>query len=149
LSKVFRGIFCDGLIKLDKEGIINLSPKIDKNKKYLHPFYEKEWVVFAKRPMLNPGQVLEYLGRYTHRIAISNHRIKDISGDKVRFSWLDYRHSKKSEMTLHATEFLRRFAMHILPQGYMKIRHYGIISSRAKKGDLDSARQSLSTTAPA
>jgi hypothetical protein len=149
LSKVFRGIFTDGLIELDKEGSINLTPKFVKNKKYLHPFYEKKWVVFAKRPMLNPGQVLEYLGRYTHRIAISNHRIKDISDDGVRFSWLDYRHSKISEMTLHATEFLRRFAMHILPQGFIKIRHYGIMSSRAKKRNLASARYSLKAIAPA
>jgi hypothetical protein len=149
LSKVFRGIFTDGLIDLDQQGIITMHPRFDKNKKYLHPFYEKKWVVFAKRPMLNPGQVLEYLGRYTHRIAISNHRIKDISDDRVRFSWLDYRHSRKSDMTLHATEFLRRFAMHILPQGFMKIRHYGIMSSRAKKGNLASARVSLQSTAPA
>jgi len=149
LSKVFRGIFTDGLIELEKEGIVALHHAFDKRKKYLHPFYETKWVVFAKRPMLNPEQVLQYLGRYTHRIAISNHRIKDISDDSVRFSWIDYRHSKKSEMSLQATEFLRRFAMHILPPGYMKIRHYGIMSSRAKKGDLDSARISLQCMAPA
>lgn len=149
LSKVFRGIFTDGLIELEKKGIIALHHAFDKRKKYLHPFYEKKWVVFAKRPMLNPEQVLQYLGRYTHRIAISNHRIKDISDDRVRFSWIDYRHSKNSEMSLQTTEFLRRFAMHILPPGFMKIRHYGIMSSRAKKADLDSARISLKCFAPA
>lgn len=148
LAKVFRGIFTHGLIELEKQGTICLHEPFDKNRKYLHPFYKKKWVVFAKRPMAGPAQVLEYIGRYTHRIAISNHRIKDVANDKVSFSWLDYRHSKMSEMSLLATEFLRRFALHILPQGFMKIRHYGIMSSRAKKGDLTCARQSLNANPP-
>lgn len=148
LSKVFRGIFTDGLIELEKRGSIVLHHAFDKNKKYLHPFYKEKWVVFAKRPMLNAEQVLQYLGRYTHRIAISNHRIKDISNNRVLFSYVDYRHSKISEMELDACEFIRRFSMHILPGGFMKIRHYGILSSRAKQNDLLLARNSLQAEAP-
>lgn len=148
LSKVFRGIFTDGLIDLHQEGIIALKQTFDEKRKYLHPFYKEKWVVFAKRPMDGPSQVLDYIGRYTHRIAISNHRIKNVAQQKVTFSWLDYRHSKMAEMSLDATEFLTRFSMHILPSGFMKIRHYGILSSRAKKGDLASARKSLNAIAP-
>jgi hypothetical protein len=81
---------------------------------------------------MGPKQVIEYLGRYTHKIAISNHRIKKIESDKITFSYKDYAHgSKQKEMTLDAVEFLRRFCLHILPPRFMKIRHYGFLSNRA------------------
>jgi hypothetical protein len=90
-------------------------------------------VVFAKRPFNGPQSVIEYLGRYTHKIAISNHRIKNISDGKVTFSYKDYRAAAVTkEMTLEALEFIRRFAMHILPKGFVRIRHYGIVSSTSK-----------------
>lgn len=148
LSKVFRGIFTDGLMALDKKAQVNLEPKFDKNKKYLHPLYNKNWVVYAKRPMNNASQVVEYTGRYSHRIAISNHRIKKVHDGKVDFSWLDYRTSKTEVMELSANEFLRRFSMHILPAGYMKIRHYGILSSRCKSEALACIREQLGVEAP-
>jgi hypothetical protein len=95
--------------------------------------YTKNWVVYAKQPFMGPKQVIEYLGRYTHKIAISNHRIKEISNGKVSFIYKDYADgSKQKRMTLEAEEFLRRFCLHILPPGFMKIRHYGILSSRTK-----------------
>jgi Putative transposase/Transposase zinc-binding domain len=95
--------------------------------------YNKEWVVYAKQPFLGPQQVIEYLGRYTHKIAISNHRIKNIQNGKVTFSYKDYtQDSVQKEMTLDAEEFLRRFCLHILPKGFMKIRHYGFLASRAR-----------------
>ena len=89
--------------------------------------------MYAKRPFSGPESVIEYLGRYTHKIAISNHRIKNIEEGKVSFNYKDYKHSAaKKEMTLDAMEFIRRFAMHILPKGFVRIRHYGIVSSTSK-----------------
>jgi len=148
LSKVFRGIFCDALIALDKKGDIHLEHKFDPQKKYLHPFYKKKWVVYAKLPMYNPTQVVNYIGRYSHRIAISNHRIKDITRGRVSFSWFNYRNSKPGIMELPAEEFLQRFSLHILPFGFMKIRHYGILGSRKKSPALSLARKSLNADPP-
>lgn len=148
LSKVFRGIFTDGLIALDKKEEIHLECKFNPKKKYLHPYYEKEWVVYAKLPMLGPMQVVNYIGRYTHRIAISNHRIKTIKENRVHFSWLDYRTSKTGIMSLAAEDFLQRFSLHVLPAGFMKIRHYGILSSRNKSAALACARKFLGAEPP-
>lgn len=148
LSKVFRGKLTDGLIALDKKGDINLDCKFDPKKKYLHPFYKNKWVVYAKLPMHNAMQVVNYIGRYSHRIAISNHRIKEVSNGRVKFSWFDYRTSNPNIMNLSAEEFLRRFSLHILPSGFMKIRHYGILSSRNKSQALACARAFLEVKPP-
>ena len=95
--------------------------------------YNKAWIVYAKQPFADPKQVIEYLGRYTHKVAISNHRIRNIEHGKVLFSYKDYADGGlQKEMTLDAEEFLRRFCMHILPQGFRKIRHYGFLSNRSK-----------------
>ena len=124
MSKVFRGKF----IALLKE---RLSAEM--NPQLINELYKKEWVVFAKRPFKGPQSVIEYLGRYTHKIAISNHRIKNVTESTVSFSYKDYKHGAvKKEMTLDALEFIRRFAMHILPKGFVRIRHYGILSSTSK-----------------
>ena len=86
--------------------------------------YHKEWVVYCKPPFKSVGKVIEYLGRYTHRIAISNSRLLQVQDSKVSFSWRDYRdHSRKKVMTLSAAEFIRRFMLHVLPPGFCKIRH--------------------------
>lgn len=99
----------------------------------IHELYERKWVVYAKRPFNGPQSVIEYLGRYTHKIAISNHRITHITAGKVTFKYKDYRQSAAvKEMELDGLEFIRRFAMHILPKGFVRIRHYGILSSTAK-----------------
>ncbi len=148
LSKVFRGKLTDGLIRLHDSGQIRLDTPFVPRKKYLHPLYRKKWVVYAKLPMHNAQQVVEYIGRYSHRIAISNHRIKAVDNDRVRFSAKDYRTSKVVELELEAVEFLRRFALHILPSGFMKIRHYGILSSRLKSAALKVARESLHAKEP-
>jgi hypothetical protein len=96
--------------------------------------YSLDWVVYAKQPFGGPKDVIEYLGRYSHKIAISNHRIKDVSDGKVTFSYKDYASGgHQKQMTLTAEEFLRRFCLHILPPGFMKIRHYGFLASRVKK----------------
>jgi hypothetical protein len=89
--------------------------------------------VYAKRPFAGPQSVVEYLGRYTHKIAISNPRLKNHEAGKVTFSYKDYRQGGvKKEMSLEATEFIRRFSLHVLPKGLVRIRHYGILSSTSK-----------------
>ena len=126
MSKVFRGRF----IALLKERLPGEIPP-----EFVNELYKNDWVVFAKRPFSGPQSVIEYLGRYTHKIAISNHRIKNIADGKVTFSYKDYRAAAVTkEMTLDALEFIRRFAMHILPKGFVRIRHYGIVSSTSKAG---------------
>lgn len=96
--------------------------------------YNKNWVVYAKQPFAGPKQVIEYLGRYSHKIAISNHRIKNIANSKVSFSYKDYANGgKQKTMTLYAEEFLRRFCLHILPAKFVKIRHYGLLANRNKE----------------
>lgn len=126
MSKVFRGRFMSAL----KEQLADeMEPGL------VNELYKKDWVTYAKRPFNGPHSVIEYLGRYTHKIAISNHRILDITADKVTFRYKDYRHGSESRtMELESLEFTRRFAMHILPKGFVRIRHYGILSSTAKKG---------------
>ena len=125
MSIVFRGRFIDALKQ-------QLPGQIDKT--LLNALYKHNWVVYAKRPFAGPQSVIEYLGRYTHKVAISNHRIKNVESGKVTFSYKDYKHgSVTREMPLDAYEFIRRFSMHILPKAFVRIRHYGILSSTSKK----------------
>jgi hypothetical protein len=91
--------------------------------------YRTNWVVYAKEPFAGSEQVVEYLGRYTHKVAISNHRITSIGNNKVKFNYHDYRDNKQKEIVLHGIEFLRRFCQHILPKGFVRIRHFGLLSS--------------------
>ena len=132
LSKVFRGKFADGLIDLQNQGIIQLEKEIKNGLKHLHPLYNKNWVVYAKKPLPTSDKVVEYIGRYSHRIAISNHRIKEVKDGVVTFSWLNYHTGKTGLMPLKAAEFLHRFIIHVLPVSFIKIRHYGILSTRNK-----------------
>lgn len=111
--------------------------------------FAQPWVVYAKRPFLGPKQVLEYLGRYTHKIAISNYRLLKVTDREVTFSWKDYRQeAKKKVMALEVREFIRRFALHILPHRFVRIRHYGILASRAKNGALAQCRTELNVEEP-
>jgi len=99
------------------------------------------------RPFGGPKHVIEYLGRYTHKIAISNHRLINVNNDQVTFKYKDYRDQSKNKiMRLDATEFIRRFALHILPKGFMRIRHYGIMSSSKKQKILPLIHQQLNST---
>lgn len=125
MSKVFKHKFMEGLLKWLPTTTETISKDVRKT------VYSKDWVVYAKRPFGGPKQVIEYLGRYTHKAAISNHRIKSIENGKVRFGYKDYAdNSRQKEMVLDATEFLRRFCLHILPKGFRKMRHYGFLSNR-------------------
>ncbi|MBU2650059.1 MAG: IS91 family transposase, partial [Bacteroidetes bacterium] len=133
LSKVFRARFVEYLRKeMDLPGDLYKE------------LFSKQWVVYCKRPFWGPQQVVEYLGRYTHKIAISNHRIRDIQCDKVIFMAKDYRHGGKTHpVTLSQQEFIRRFAMHILPRAFVRIRHYGILSSVIKNSVIPRLQQEL------
>ena len=105
-------------------------------RRYLAPVHDAEWVVYAKRPFAGPAQVLDYVGRNTHRVAVSNNRLLAMDGDKVRFRWKDYRDGNRQKtMTLEAAEFIRRFLIHVLPDGFHLIRHYGFLGNchRARK----------------
>ncbi|MGK0316285.1 MAG: hypothetical protein ACI86M_002519 [Saprospiraceae bacterium] len=109
--------------------------------------YNKQWVVFAKRPFAKPANVIEYLRRYTHKIAISNYRIINVSHTHVTFKWKDYRHGAKvKEMELSVAEFLRRFAMHILPHRFVRIRHFGILSFHGRSKIIPELQKSLGHT---
>ena len=124
MSKVFRAKFVQNLKSEYKD--------IDKH--LVNALFKKQWVVYAKQPFGNANSVIEYLGRYTHKVAISNHRLINVDANTVTFSYKDYRHgSQKKEMTLDAMEFVRRFSLHILPRSFVRIRHYGILSSTSKK----------------
>jgi hypothetical protein len=106
--------------------------------------HRHDWVVYAKPAFGGPLQVLRYLGRYTHRVAISNHRLLTFEADRVSFRWKDYAHgSKQGRMTLTATEFLRRFFLHVLPKGFVRIRHFGFLANRFRVSRLALCRQLL------
>jgi Putative transposase/Transposase zinc-binding domain len=133
LSRVYRGKFLAGLRALAAQGKVTLPD--------LGPLYAKEWVVYAKPPFGGPEQVLKYLARYTHRVAISNHRLVKLADGRVTFRYHDYADSRKEKLlTLSAEEFLRRFVQHVLPKGFMKIRHYGLLASRQREARLHQAR---------
>ena len=105
------------------------------------PVMRKDWVIYAKQPFSSPKTVVEYLGRYTHKVAISNHRIKSIDNEEVCFTYKDYKHGAVTKlMSLKADEFLRRFCLHILPSGFIRMRHYGILASRNKAKELNIAK---------
>ena len=100
---------------------------------WMSSLYQKEWVVYCKPPFKNAGYVVEYLGRYTHRVEISNNRIVKLKNGMVTFKWRDYKyHNKHKEMNGTANEFIRRFLIHVLPTGFTRIRHYGLLSPRNK-----------------
>jgi hypothetical protein len=104
--------------------------------------YSKDWIVYAKRPFSTPKTVVEYLGRYTHKVAISNHRFTEITKDKVTFKYKDYRHQNQTKlMILQSHEFLNRYSQHILPHGFVRMRHYGILASKNKAKELNIAKR--------
>jgi hypothetical protein len=150
LSRVFRGKYLDGLRKLFAADQLNLSGRWQALTDpqafacFLTPLYRKDWVVYAKRPFGGPQQVLKYLARYTHRVAISNSRLVDVADGRVTFRYKDYADANQSKsMTLSADEFLRRFVQHVLPKGFVKIRHYGLLANRRREECLALCRRLL------
>lgn len=127
MSSVFKGKFMERFMCF----LQSINEPI--NVPFRRVLYNKNWVVDARQPFLGPEQVIEYLGRYSHKIAISNHRIKKVDDGQITFSYKDYADNCRQKlMTLAAEEFLRRFCLHILPPGFMKIRHYGFLANRNK-----------------
>ena len=156
LSAVFRGKFLEALVQALDHGQLALSagtaalsePRAQRS--LLADLRKKAWVVYAKRPFAGPQAVLEYLGRYTHRIAISNERLVSFDADSVRFRYKDYAHgARRKVIGLEPLEFLHRFALHVLPRGFNRIRHYGLLANRNKRSLLAKARTALDTPAPA
>ena len=106
-------------------------------------------MVYAKRPFAGPEQVLDYVGRYTHRVAISNNRLLDMAEDKATFRYKDYRHeAQQKTMALEAEEFIRRFLLHVLPEGFQRIRYYGFLANRYREQKLPRCRELLDMCAP-
>lgn len=137
LSKVYRAKY-----------VALLREKNIANKTLIENLFTKNWVVYAKRPFGGPQQVIEYLGRYTHKIAISNHRLQNVDKTSTTFSYKDYKSNGSNKtMTLNNEEFIRRFAMHILPLRFVRIRHYGILSSTWKRAKFSELRIRLNIPA--
>jgi hypothetical protein len=153
LSRVFRGKFTAGLKKAFRKRELTFSGALQSLsqesafRSFLRSLFRQAWVVYAKPPFGGPRHVLQYLARYTHRVAISNHRIVDFADGKVTFLWRDYAHHNKQRlMTVTAEEFLRRFLLHVLPRGFVRIRFFGFLANRRRKSLLPLCQQLLRMT---
>ena len=156
LSRVFRGKFIAGLKRLylkDKLQCAGPLAVLRDPKQFaqlLRKLHRHDWVVDVRPAFGGPMQVIRYLGRYTHRVAISNHRLLHFDGERVTFLWKDYAHGgKQGKMTLEATEFLRRFFLHVLPKGFVRIRSFGFLAHRFRAKRLTLCRQLLASDTPA
>jgi hypothetical protein len=154
LSRLFRRLFLEAIRQASDNGKLSFFGDLEPLgqptafAEYLAPLAEREWVVYAKPPFGGPRQVLDYLGRYTHRVALSNERILGVSHGEVTFQWKDYRHKDKHKsrlMTIPAEEFIRRFLIHTLPPGFPRIRHFGFLANRHRQEKLRLCRQLLHT----
>ena len=150
LSRLFRRLFLEHLEKAYESDKLRFPSSMESLQRrdqflyYLAPARKAEWVVYAKKPFAGPQQVLDYLGRYTHRVAISNNRLLDIEDGHVRFRWKDYRNNKhRKTMTLTDAEFIRRFLIHVLPDRFQRIRYYGFLSNRYRQQKLALCRYLL------
>jgi hypothetical protein len=150
LSKVFRGKFIDLLKRARGKGKLIGVDDARGFDQLLDASVQHDWVVYAKPPFGGPQQVLKYLARYTHRIAISNRRLVSTDNQSVAFKWKDYAHNNKPRtMTLDGAEFLRRFLLHAVPTGFMRIRHFGLLGNRVRSSNLAICRQRLDAQPPA
>jgi hypothetical protein len=155
LGKMFQGKFCAGLQKLyarkqlEFHGQLQSLKEESQFQKLMRQATSKRWVVYAKRPFAGPRQVLKYLSRYTHRVAISNHRLLAVNTTTVAFRYRDYADASKPKvMSLGTIEFVRRFCLHLLPERFVKIRHYGFLRNRGRKTRIEQARRLLPTADP-
>jgi len=158
LSRLFRRLFLEGLLAGFDRGELQFFGELaglkerDEFTAYLAPDRKREWVVYAKKPFAGPAQVLAYLARYTHRVAIGNSRLVELTDEHVRFRWKDYRANDRSKgkvMTLAAGEFMRRFLMHVLPNGFHRIRHYGLFANGRRAENLALCRERLAVATAA
>ena len=147
VRKMFKGKLMDYFLQAVKNGDIQMHGVLQRFEnhslfgKLRDELYRKEWVVYIKEPFASPQAVVKYLGQYTHRIAISNHRIISFENGEVTFSWKDYADNyKRKTMTLGCVEFIRRFLLHVVPKGFVRIRHYGFLANRNRKTKLAQCR---------
>ena len=152
LSRLFRRLFLEGLLALHRSGQLTFFANLTQLANiaaftaWLTPFRKAEWVVYAKPPFGGPEAVLAYLSRYTHRVAISNNRLVSADAETVAFRWKDYRiktGDRQKTMRLATDEFIRRFLIHVLPTGFHRIRHYGLLASAARKASIAKIRNLL------
>jgi len=155
LSSLFRRLFLEALDhafqagELTFRGALTDLNQADRFAGLLRTARGIDWVVYAKPPLGGPEHVLDYLGRYTHRVAIANSRLTRIEDGTVSFRWKDYRHHDRNKvMTLTADEFIRRFLLHVLPDGFQRIRHYGLLGNRARESKLARCRHLLNAPPP-
>jgi uncharacterized protein (DUF983 family) len=155
LSIVFRGKFLAALQQAFARGDLTfaagtaLLAEARAFSAFVAQLRAADWVVYAKRPFAGPAQVLDYLGRYTHRVALSNDRLLDVRDGRVSFRWKDYAdHDRVKVMTLEANEFLRRFLLHVVPRGFMRIRHFGLLANRIRRGTVTRCRALLGHPPP-
>jgi putative transposase len=157
LSRLFSGRFLTMLIKAHAQGRLNFfgdhAALTDRRafKRFLAPLRKIEWVVYTKNPFAGPKQVLRYLSRYTHRVAISNRRLLSTDDNGIAFRWKDYRidgPQRWKTMTLHPHEFIRRFLTHVLPKGFHRIRHYGLFASANRTTNIARVRELLRAPPP-
>jgi hypothetical protein len=153
LSRVFRRLFLAHLQRAFDCGKLRFFHALENLRErnrftsYLAPARKTEWVVYAKRPFAGPEQVLDYVGGYTHRVAISNNRLLAIDNDQIRFQWKDYRNRNQLKtITMSSEEFIRRFLLHVLPNGFRRIRYYGFLGNRNRQEKLDRCRLLLGMT---
>jgi hypothetical protein len=153
LSRLFRGKFLAFLREAYEQGKLSFFGTCahlrgpSAFQRFAKQLKKSEWVVYSKPPFGGPEQVLKYLSRYTHRVAISNSRLLSLDEGQVSFHWRDYRDDQTKVMTIGAVEFLRRFLQHILPPGFVKIRHFGWLANRCRKEKLAHCRRLLSVAA--
>ncbi len=152
LSALFRRLFLDSLQRAYEQGKLQFFSELERLHSaptfaaYVKRIRMRQWVVYAKAPFGGPQQVLGYLGRYTHRVALSNQRLRRLEGDQVTFDWKDYRdHSRNKTMTLPAEEFIRRFLLHALPPRFQRIRHYGFLANVHRRQNIALCRELLTT----
>ncbi len=150
LSRLFRRLFLEGLQQAFDAGELQFFSDLEPlhnppdYARYIEPLRRAEWVVYAKPPFGSPRQVLAYLGRYTHRVALSNDRILALEAGRVTFQYKDYRHGNKSkQLTLEAAEFIRRFLLHSLPDGFQRVRYYGFLANAHRREKLALCRRIL------
>jgi len=155
LRRVFRGKFVAGLKSALERGQLHLAGELAPlaNPKafaaWLRPLFRKDWIVYSKPPFGGPEYVLQYLGRYTHRVAISNHRLVALADGQVTFRWRDSAdHNRQKVMTVSRDEFLRRFLLHLLPKGFVRIRHFGFLANRSRAALLPRCLAALHATPP-
>jgi Putative transposase/Transposase zinc-binding domain len=148
LARVFRGKYLDALRRAFAKGALRfagaLAPRAEAAAftAWLDQLRQLDWVVYAKRPFAGPAQVLEYLSRYTHRVALSNDRLLSLDHGIVRFRWRDYTdHDRVKVMALDADEFIRRFLLHVVPDGFVRIRHFGLLANRTRQPKLARCRE--------